>query len=132
MAIYGIGAYYEGRGDVSGQFIGNNIAGVGWDSIEAPELHKFIGSLKVGDIIYIKAFAPNSPDIIIRGIGFIIDNVIVDSSSSGGLVEAGRHVNWRFTEEFRIPKPNERNNVRANTLYEEFHPEVQAQIIARL
>lgn len=130
MAIYGIGAYYDH--DVSPEFIANNVAGVGWGLAEAPELHKFIASLKVGDIIYIKAAAPNSPDIIVRAIGIIRDDVIVDATAYDGLVEAGRNVDWKFSEEFRVPKPTERNNVRLNTLYEEFHPAVQAQIIQRL
>ena len=133
MAIYGIGAYYGGdRGDVSGDFITAEIAGVGWDSQEAPELHNFVRSLKVGDIIYIKAFSPSSSDLVVRGIGLIRDDVLVDSSSSNGLVQAGRNIDWKFTNEFRIPKPAERNNVRANTLYEEFHPDVTSAIISRL
>src|SRR2546430_2382566 len=130
MAIYGIGAYYDR--DVSRDFIAQNLAGVGWNFNDAPELHRFIESLKVGDIVYIKAAAPNSPDIIVRGIGIIHDNIILNAAATGGLVEAGRNVDWRFTAEFRIPKPAERNNVRQNTLYEEFHPAVQAQIIQRL
>jgi len=44
MAIYGIGANYEGD-DVSGEFIKNNLAGVGWNVAHAPELHQFIASL---------------------------------------------------------------------------------------
>lgn len=130
MAIYGIGAYYDR--DVSNDFIKKKLAGVGWSSSDAPELHKFIASLKVGDIIYIKAFAPNSAYIIIRAIGLVRDDVILNNRSSGGLVRAGRHVVWKATKEFRIRKPRERNNVRSNTLYEEFHPAVQAQILKRL
>lgn len=130
MAIYGIGAFYEE--DMSQEFIANNLAGVGWNSSEAPELHKFIASLKVGDIIYIKSFSPKSPDIIVRAIGIIRDNTLIDATTSNNLVFAGRYVIWRDTEEFRIPKPQERNNVRLNTLYEEYHPDVQAQIINRL
>jgi hypothetical protein len=130
MAIYGIGAYYDR--DVSQDFIFGNFAGVGWNANEAPELHLFVASLKVGDIIYIKSAAPNSPDIIVRGIGFIRDNELLNLTTSLGLIEAGRNVLWRVTEEFRIPKPQEKNNVRLNTLYEEHHPSVQAEIMRRL
>lgn len=130
MAIYGIGAYYDE--DVSSDFITHNLAGTGWSFADAPELHKFIASLKIGDIIYIKAASPSSPDIIVRGIGIIRDDVLLTAASTSNLVEAGRNVDWKFTQEFRIPKPTERNNVRQNTLYEEFHPDVQAQIIQRL
>lgn len=75
MAIYGIGAYYDK--DVSSDFITHNLAGVGWSFVDAPELHKFIASIKVGDIIYIKAASPSSPDIIVRGIGIIRDDVLL-------------------------------------------------------
>jgi hypothetical protein len=88
MAIYGIGAYYDH--DVSPDFIANNLAGVGHSDTEAPELHRFIASLKVGDIIYIKAASPSSPDIIVRGVGFIKDNTLLDAATSNNLVSAGR------------------------------------------
>lgn len=32
----------------------------------------------------------------------------------------------------RIPRPRERNNVRANTMYEEYHPTVQQIILGRI
>ena len=50
--------------DVSGDFIKNNIAGPLWDNLVAPELHQFVNSLKVGDIVYIKSYSPRSNDII--------------------------------------------------------------------
>lgn len=56
MAIYGIGSFM-GNKNLSAYFIENNIVGVGWDIKAAPDLHQFIQSLKVGDIIYIKSFA---------------------------------------------------------------------------
>ena len=52
--------------DVSGDFIKNNIAGPLWDNLVAPELHQFVNSLKVGDIVYIKSYSPKSNDIIQR------------------------------------------------------------------
>ena len=56
MAIYGVGATFD-EVDVSQYFIDNNVAGIGWPIKYAPDLHQFIQSLKVGDIIYIKSFA---------------------------------------------------------------------------
>lgn len=127
MAIYAIGAYYDE--DVSGEFITNNIAGPGWDSSEAPELHQFIRSLKVGDIVYIKSAPPSSPDIIVKGIGVITNDQVVITSS---IVSAGRNIKWLVADNFRIPKPSEKNNVRMNTMYEEFHPDVQSAILAKI
>ena len=127
MAIYAIGAYYDE--DVSGEFIANNIAGPGWDNSEAPELHQFIRSLKVGDIVYIKSAPPSSPDIIVKGIGVITNDQVVITSS---IVSVGRNIKWLVADNFRIAKPSEKNNVRMNTMYEEFHPDVQSAILAKI
>lgn len=127
MAIFGIGAYYDS--DVSGDFINNNIAGPGWSKTDAPELHQFINSLKVGDIVYIKSAPPSNKGIIVKAIGVVTDDVLINSSS---IVSAGRNIQWLVKETFRIPKPKEKNNVRLNTMYEEFHPEVQSQILDKL
>lgn len=127
MAIYAIGAYYDE--DVSGEFIANNIAGPGWNNSQAPELHQFIRLLKVGDIVYIKSASPASPDIIVKGIGVITNDQVVMSSP---VVSAGRHIMWLVTDSFRIPKPSEKNNVRMNTMYEEFHPDVQRAVLEKL
>ena len=131
MAIFAVGANYDGE-DVSPQFITQSIAGVGWSQASAPELHQLIASLKVGDIIYIKAYSPSSPDIIVRGIGFVRDAFIHNNVTSNNLIACGRNVDWRFKKEFRIPKPAEKNNVRLNSAYEEFHPIIQAEILARI
>jgi len=126
MAVYGVGAYYDR--DVSQNFINQNLVGVGWNSIDAPELQDYFKSLKVGDIVYIKsAFGAN--DITVKAIGIIIDNNIIISN---GLVETGRNVKWINTTKFVIPRPKEKNNVRMNTVYEEFHPKVLNEIISRI
>lgn len=130
MAIYAVGAYYEE--DVSGAFVANNLVGVGWDVHQAPELHLFMRSLKVGDIVYIKAYPPGSEDIIVKAIGIIMDDAILDGKSTNQLVAIGRNVRWVQTTEFRIKKPSEKNNVRANTMYEEYHPSVQQEILKRM
>ncbi len=126
MAIYGIGAYYNK--DVSQDFINTNLVGVGWDVNDAPELHQFMKSLKIGDIVYIKAYSPRSSDIIVKAIGIIINDEIRNKANSNNLVSCGRNVRWVLTQQIRIPKPSEKNNVRANTMYQEFHPQVQEKI----
>lgn len=127
MAIYAVGANYDGD-DVSGDFIANNIAGPGWSITDAPELHQFIRSLKVGDIVYIKSYSPNSTDILVKAVGVITDDQVI----ANNLVSAGRNIKWVVKNTFRIPKPKEKNNVRLNTMYEEFHPLVQSEILAKL
>lgn len=127
MAIFGIGAYYDR--DVSGDFVASGVAGPGWTKAEAPELHQFIQSLRVGDIVYLKSFSPSSPDIFIKAIGVVADQHLVEDKP---IVSAGRNIRWIVTQEFRVPKPEERLNVRLNTMYEEFNPIVQRAIIDRL
>ena len=126
MAIYGIGAYFSS--DVSNDFIANNIIGTGWSAKDVPELFQYMRSLKVGDIVYIKSFSPASSDLIIKGIGIIKDDVVVSNS----IVKCGRNVIWKNTNQLRLAKPQERNNVRANTMYEEFHPEIQDFVMRNL
>ena len=130
MAMFGIGAFNEE--DVSGGFISGNLVGVGWDECDAPELHQFVRSLKVGDIVYIKAFPPGAKQIIVKAVGLITDNVIQDKATSNGLVSCGRNVRWTSTQQFNFPQPAEKNNVRSNTIYEEFHPVVQTEILKRV
>lgn len=127
MAIFAVGAYYAE--DVSDEFIKNSIAGPGWSKLDAPELHQFINSLKVGDIVYIKSVSPSSKNITVKAIGVVTDDSLVTASA---LVGAGRNIKWLITESFKIPKPKEKNNVRLNTMYEEFHPEVQRVILDKL
>lgn len=129
MAIYGIGAYYDH--DVSDEFVANQIVGVGWDGTDAPELQEYFKSLKVGDIVYIKV-AFGGADITVKGIGIIRDNVIRTRADTNDLVSTGRNVAWLNTDRFVIARPREKNNVRSNTVYEEFPPAVQQEIIARI
>ena len=133
MAIYGIGAHYDKQYDVSQDFIDSNFVGIGWASDKAPELHQFLQSLKVGDIIYIKSFSPRSTNINIMAIGIIVTSVIrKDEDDTNEIFSIGREVQWLNTEKFSIPKPKEKNNVRNNSLYEEFNPSVQREILNRI
>ena len=126
MAIFGVGAYYDR--DVSADFINENVVGVGWDDVDAPELQDYFRSLKVGDIVYIKA-AFGGGDVTVKGIGVIKDNEILRHT---GLVTTGRNVKWICTQKFVLKRPTEKNNVRSNTVYEEFHPEILREIISRI
>ncbi|HZR62777.1 MAG TPA: hypothetical protein VFA80_17675 [Xanthobacteraceae bacterium] len=129
MAIYGVGAFYED--DVSSSFIANNLVGVGWSYNRAADLHQFMRSLKVGDIVYIKAARPGQ-NITVKAIGLIIDDQIRDDANSGGLVHCGRNVRWASTTTFTLPPRSGKNNVQNNTLYEEFDPQAQTEIMARI
>ena len=129
MAIYGVGAFYED--DVAHIFVANNLVGVGWNEAEAPELKAYFKALRVGDIVYIKAFPPGQI-ITIKGIGVIRDSEIRTAQDTGNLVQTGRNVLWLCREWFQVQRPTEKNNVRSNTVYEEFHPDMQREILERI
>lgn len=125
MAIYGIGAY-QAR-DVHQEFLDNGLIFVGWGPADAPELVQYIRALRVGDIVYIKSHSPRSPSLVIKGIGIVADADVITHNGN-----MGRRVSWLDRQEFRIPKPTEKNNVRNNTIYEEFHPAVQSEILNKI
>lgn len=132
MAIFGIGANFNNQ-DVSNVFISCSSIGIGWDVKYAPDLHEFIKSLKVGDIIYIKSFSPSYPNLKIKAIGLIANSEILDEESSDGNFAIGRNVLWCCIEEFELQKPKpEKNNVRNNSIYEEFNPKVQTIILEKI
>jgi hypothetical protein len=87
--------------------------------------------LKVGDIVYIKA-APPGQRIMVKAIGIIIDDQIRDASDTSEAVGCGRNVHWLSTAPFTLPARVGKNNVQSNTLYEEFDPIAQAEIINRM
>ena len=127
MAIYGIGANYDGD-DVSEDFIADSIIGTGWDDADAPDLHEYFREISPGDIVYIKSCSYSS-NITVKGIGIVLDEVILDISYNS-MVHIGRNVKWIHTEWFKMQRPaNQKNNVRGNTIYREFHPELIDQIM---
>jgi hypothetical protein len=126
MAIYGFG--YDIDGEADADFIQKKFAGIGWDKNIAPDLHQLVRSLKVGDIVFLKKASAGS-DIQVQAVGIITDAVILDSTFCP-YIQIGRNVQWIRNNSFTIPKPgNGKNNVRSNTVYEEFHPDVQKYIL---
>ena len=131
MAIYGIGAVFD-RVDVSQYFIDNNVAGIGWSIKDAPDLHQFIKSLKVGDMIYIKSHSP-SVGLIIKAIGIVENDEIINIEDDDIYMPVGRKVCWICTniKEY-LEIDDSKLNVRNNSLYEEFHPKVQKFILHKI
>jgi len=127
MAIYGIGANYDRNRDVSQDFIDNNIIGTGWTLEEAPDIHQFIKSLKVGDIVFLKSSSIRTHEIIVKAIGVINNNEIPVHQ----IIQIGRNVTWLLKDEFRLPESG-KNNVHQNTIFEEFDPEIQQEIINKI
>ncbi len=129
MAIYGIGSYYEGTTDVSAQFISRGAACVGWDQEAAPALHALLRHVKTGDILYIKSFPPGRK-LTVKAIGIVKEDEIRSVPNLGQGIPVkwlwkGPPQSWLLTKE-------ERYNVRANTLYEEYSQEIQPRILKLL
>ena len=129
MAIYGIGAKF-GPTYVESDFIKHSLVGTGWDAYDAPDLHAIFSSMEIGDIVYIKACSWSS-NITVKGIGIISDDVLVYGGIPNINLEIGRNVRWIYRRRFVINKPpNQKNNVRANTVYQEFHPDIAGRIMS--
>ena len=127
MAVYGIGANYDGTRDVSGDFISRNIACVGWSLQDAPTLHEILKHIKTGDIIYIKSHPP-SIGLIIKAVGIVIGNHILSDPDLGD----GVQVRWEWTGDRRIGILGDRYAVRNITLYEEYNFDIITTVIQLL
>jgi hypothetical protein len=119
--------FCKGR-QVIDQFFQMNIAGTGWDVCDAADLHELFRSLLTGDIVFLKSCSYSS-DITVKGVGVVADNMILQSYHNP-LIGIGRNIRWLSQREFRIIRPtNTKNNVRGNTIYQEFHPDVVTGIM---
>ena len=124
MAIYGIGAMYNGTDDVSHNFIQAQMACIGWPPEEAPALHEMLRYIKPGDIIYIKSHPPNV-GLIIKSVGIVVGNQVQNNPTLGH----GVAVRWIWEGEHRVGPINDRYNVRNLTLYEEFNFDIQQTVL---
>ena len=126
MAIYGIGASYDGK-DVSAEFLRDGVACVGWSQTDAPTLHQMLSHVKVGDIIYIKSFPPNI-GLIIKAVGVVIGNAVTEHSTLGSAVR----VRWEWQGDLRVGKVDDKYPIRGITIYEEHNFDIQSQVIQLL
>jgi hypothetical protein len=129
MAIYGIGAYYDR--DVSGDFRKYNVVGTGWDIYDAPDLHEYFRILEPGDVVYLKAAAFGA-QVTVKAIGLIKDPQLIAGTFGSTDVEIGRNVQWLDKTWFKLAVVPGKNNVRANTMYRETHPDHIKTIMDRV
>jgi hypothetical protein len=128
MAIYAVGAYF-GDHDVSKDFIRRKIIGIGWSVTDAPDMHEYLKSLKVGDIVYIKS-APPRGDFTVKSIGLISSSkILIDIELPNDSVAIAREVKWVSTKDFVVKRGVEKNNVKLNSFFEEFNPHIQKCIL---
>lgn len=139
MAIFGAGSNWDGD-EIKEDFFNNNNYVIGWNINDAQDLYSMISSIKVGDIIYLKANKPGSFDIRVKGIGIVKNSLLsvifekeVDLSNSKNNFELP--VEWLCKDEFIISIPKNTGkltNIRAATLYEEFLLFVQLAIVNKI
>lgn len=128
MSIFGIGARYGSTWMVK-EFLNAGVAAIGFTESGAPEIYAQMRTIKIGDIIFMKAFGPSSSNICVMGAGIVTDNDVIRISEEIG---HGIKVNWVFKEEYDLPKKlgfDKHRNVRCGTLYEEFNREISQTII---
>lgn len=123
MAIFGFGASYD-REDVSGRFIAAGAACVGWPEAEAPPLHNILRHIKIGDIAFLKSFAPQV-SLTIKAVGIVTGREPLEVENLGW----GVAVRWVWRGEERIGQFEDKYPVRSITLYEEYNPRVQERVI---
>ena len=70
---------------VMGELYARHFVGVGWNETDAPVLNLFMKTMKVGDVVYIKAYPPGSQDIVVKGIGIIADDTLRHLKDTNGL-----------------------------------------------
>ena len=129
MAIYGIGAYYDR--DVSADFKNNGVVGTGWNITEAPDLHEYFKILEPGDVVYLKAAAFGAP-VTVKAIGLIEGPQLISGTFGSTYIEIGRVVQWLDKSIFKLNPVQGKNNVRANTMYRETHPDHIRTIMKRV
>jgi hypothetical protein len=143
MAIYGAGSKWDDVVEKNDDFFRDENYVIGWDYWSAKDLYNAVGSLKAGDIIYLKSNAPGSRSLRIKGIGIVIKGLvqsIFESPNPNELdpEEGGQvfiKVKWVVKDEFHIvipPTEGRLTNVRAATFYEEYLPYVQDEILKKL
>jgi hypothetical protein len=140
MAIFGAGSQWDD--EQKENFIRNENFVVGWDFESAKDIYTLVGSLKAGDIIYLKASPAGSRNIRIKAIGVVktsvINHIIQNSIKSSSLADWNSFsipIKWIITEQFFIEIPPEEGkltNIRSSTFYEENLPYVQEKILNKL
>lgn len=124
MSIYGLGAYWSGD-DKTEDFIANDVACIGYGEEDAPSLYGLVSKIEIGDIIFIKSFAPNK-GLDIKGVGVALENTI---SHQETLDAKGLKVKWKWTGVESLGKIDDHNSGRTMTLYEENNPQVRGTVI---
>lgn len=141
MAIFGIGSKW-GNEEVKDLFFKDNKISIGWNDENASDVYYLLASMKIGDIVYLKSNRPGSRTVKVKGICIIMENFIeylknndIDKIDFWNWESMSLKVKWLNKKEFDIKIPENTGkltNIRAATLYEEYLPFVQKEIIEKM
>lgn len=145
MRVFGVGAnlsddHNNNPVDVSQEFKERNLIGTGWTEDDAPDLHRMFNSLEKDDVVYLKSLDRKNRKLNVIAIGIVIGSeenntkevVTIKVDGNTLSIYASRKVKWIITETIKYDLPIGKNNVRMNTIYEEFHPEILEKIRLRI
>lgn len=130
MAVWGIGANWDSK-DVSREFVGYSTAAIGYNKEDKATYHEKIRSVKLGDLIFIKAKFKETGTMLVKAIGIVTDRHLCPENGFDG--HDGIKVCWirNFTDNpVKITSPGEYGST--HTFYEEQKEEVIRQIVKLL
>lgn len=128
MSVFGMGAMYGGNENQLEKFLSLGVACVGYSIEEAPSIHAQMKSLKFGDIIFIKSYAPTA-GLHIKAVGIVTNPNFRQITEQVGW---GVNVRWKSLPEKTIDLGKIEDHadfMRRGSLYEEFNPSVIQQVI---
>jgi hypothetical protein len=127
MAVYGIGAMYNGTEDQLEIFVRMGLACIGWPPEQAPALHAQMRTVKAGDIFFIKSFAPTA-GLHIKAVGVVTDPSFRKINDKLGWAV---DVRWReLSERIVVGALEDKSDFsRRGSLYEEFSPTVIQRVL---
>ena len=141
MPIYGVGSKWEDE-ELKGRFFEEEKFILGWNEPTAKDIYSAVSTIKVGDILYIKANQPGTRRIRVKAVGIVTKN-FMNCFNDGQFGDVNYSdweslfikVKWVYQDEFIINIPDNEGkltNYRAATFYEEFLPLVQEKILEKI
>lgn len=95
MSVYGMGSLFSATEEQLGNFVSEGFACIGWKKKEKPELYEILNSIKIGDIIYIKALPFNSKSMKIKAVG-IVTTALKTENTHHGYEECGNEIGIKW------------------------------------
>lgn len=124
--VFGIGAFWENRDDMVPEFLRQHCACIGWSREDAPTLYDILEQVRIGSIVYLKSYNPQS-GLRIKAVGIVTGTHMTTSLSNESLA-----VSWLWTGEDLVGMVDDKYPVRTCTIYEEPSREIQERVVSLL